>query len=143
MCLVAATILLVKGAASAYAVANLITSLVDGLDFENLVGLLPQNFEHTVKVIQSVGYAYSVMIWVAIYAVKFCYLFFFRLLIDRLKGMALYWRITMGITALSSVFNICALFIACPYFGQRACELPGPFPSYFHRSTTGQYNLSS
>lgn len=104
--------------------ANLITSFFNGLSLENQVASSPQIFEHAVAVIESEGYAYSVLIWVAIFVVKFCYLCFFRLLIDRLKGLVVYWRVTMSVTAFSSVFNICALFIACPYFGQKACKLP-------------------
>ena len=126
--LIAATILLVKETTSIYLLATLITSFVDGSGLEDQFGSSLQNFQLAHKVIQSEGYAYSVLIWAAIFAVKFCYLCFFRLLIDRLKGMVTYWRITMGITALSAGFNICALFIACPYFGQRSCELSLPFP---------------
>ena len=123
ICLIAATVLLVKEAASIYVVANLITSFVDGSSLGPEMASSPQIFEYAVTVITTEGYAYAVLIWVAIFAVKFCYLYFFRLLIDRLKGLIVYLRFSMGITVLPAVFNICSLFIACPYFGPKTCEL--------------------
>ncbi len=138
MCLIAATVLLMREATSIYTVANWVTSVVDGSDLENQVGSAPSDFEYAVRVVTSEGYTYSVLIWVAIFAIKFCYLLFFRQLIDRLNGIVIYWKITMSITALSFGFNFCALFIACSQFGQKACELPLVHP---HHSSTlhGKY----
>ena len=129
-CLIAATILLVKEASSIYTVTNLVTRLISGSSLGNQVAASPLVFEHTVAVIQSDGYAYSVLIWVTIFAIKFYYLCFFRMLIDRLKSLVLYWRVTMSITTTFATFNICALFIACPYFGQKARKLPSHFPKF-------------
>lgn len=143
ICLIAATILLVKEAASIYIVANVITSFFGGSSLENQVASSPQILEHAFAVVKSEGYAYSVLIWVAIFMVKFCYLCFFRLLVDRLKGLVVYWRVTMSITAISSLFNICALFIACPYFGQKACEIPFHSPkSHPLSNQTVRYSIN-
>ena len=123
VCLVASTILLVRETTPLYLGATLIASLLDEPGLGNEAASSPQNLKDAMRLFQSVRHAYSVLIWATIFAVKFCYLCFFRLLIDRLKGLITYWRVTAGITAVSAGFNLCALFIACPYLSQESCKL--------------------
>ena len=132
-CLIAATILSVKEATSSYIMTNLITGFINGSSLDNTAAASLQTFEEPLDVIESEGYACSVLLWVAIFVVKFCYLRFFRLLIDRLEGFIVYWRVAMGITAITSVFNLCAPFIACPYFGPKVSKLPFHFPQILLR----------
>ena len=69
--------------------------------------------------IQDYTYDFGTLTWACILAVKFCYLYFFRLLIDRQRAMVLYWKIAVGVTAVAFVFNACASFISCSEFGQQ------------------------
>lgn len=72
--------------------------------------------------IQDYTYPFGALIWGCVFAVKFCYLYFFRLLIDRQRAMVLYWRIALAVTAIAFVFNTCGSFISCPKFGQKNCQ---------------------
>ncbi|KAL2046291.1 hypothetical protein N7G274_001738 [Stereocaulon virgatum] len=74
--------------------------------------------------IQDYTYPFGSLIWGCVFAVKFCYLYFFRLLIDRQRAMVLYWRTALAVTAIAFVFNTCGSFISCPRFGQKnlLCE---------------------
>lgn len=65
---------------------------------------------------------YYVMTWTAIFAVKFSFLFFFRVLIRRVRAITLYWQIVSVVTVLVWVYCIAGSFIICPYFDIRACE---------------------
>ncbi|MCJ1476804.1 hypothetical protein MMC13_005473 [Lambiella insularis] len=66
---------------------------------------------------QKVAYAFLDISTASVYAVKFSFLFFFRALIDRLRGMILYWRVVLGITATAFAFSVSAPFIGCSGFG--------------------------
>ena len=67
---------------------------------------------------------YYIMTWTTIFAVKFSFLFFFRVLIRRVRGITLYWRIVGGISVLSWGYCISGAFIICPYYDIRACKPP-------------------
>lgn len=65
---------------------------------------------------------YYVMTWTTIFAVKFSFLFFFRVLIRRVHAVTLYWQIVSVVTVLVWVYCIAGAFIICPYFDAKACE---------------------
>jgi hypothetical protein len=72
--------------------------------------------------IQDYTYPFGALIWNCVFAVKFCYLYFFSLLIDRQRAMVQYWRIALAVTAIAVVFNTCGSFISCPKFGLNKCQ---------------------
>lgn len=62
-------------------------------------------------------YAFFVLCWTSIFAVKLSFLSFFRTLIERISGgLITYWKIVLVSTIVSGAFNICAAFIPCPHF---------------------------
>lgn len=61
--------------------------------------------------------AYMLISWLVIFAVKFCFLSFFRGMIDRLKPMIIYWRVVVLLTAIFGAVSLCESFIACPRIG--------------------------
>ena len=80
------------------------------------------SFTGMVTRVQRYSYAFGVLIWFVEFAVKFCYLHFFRLLIDRQRSLVNYWKVTMVINLIAAVFNICSSFMSCPKLGNQACE---------------------
>ena len=109
VCLIAADILLYKTLPVLY--------LIEELSFDPASVTLPAGFLQQVSPHQKMIFSYVVMAWSVIYLVKFCFLYLFRLLIDRLKGLVRYWWFVVGITAISSGICICYEFIVCPRFG--------------------------
>ena len=111
VCLVAATILLNLGANILFQISI----------FRNMIGLAqqlpPKLVIDATSKIQLYTYPFGSLIWATIFFVKFSYLAFFRLLIDRQYSMLVYWRTTCLITGLAAVFDITSCFIGCPKFG--------------------------
>lgn len=75
-----------------------------------------------VSVVEKYSYPFGALIWAVVFDVKFCYLHFFRFLIDRQQPLVNYWKITVAINLIAAVFNICASFEACPKFGDQVCK---------------------
>ncbi len=51
--------------------------------------------------------------WTVIFAVKFAYLAFFRRLVDRLRPLVIYWRIIVGLSAVSFPVCVISIYISC------------------------------
>ena len=60
-----------------------------------------------------------VLLSTTVFAIKLAFLAFFRGLIRRLKKLEIWWWCVLVIVILSSIFLICANFIACPYYDER------------------------
>ncbi|KAL8942143.1 MAG: hypothetical protein Q9216_001828 [Gyalolechia sp. 2 TL-2023] len=109
VCLVASTGLLFELIPNAY--------LFQKLNFGQLVSLpfpiasLPRETIRTIQILD----AYTLLSWVVIYAAKFCFLTFFRALIDRVERMIIYWKVVVVITILLGALSMCETFIACPH----------------------------
>lgn len=79
-------------------------------------------------------YALPTLAWTTIFCVKFAYLWFFRLLIDRLRSLTIYWRVVVAITSISYPLCASSSYMACP--GNVSCEwghslLETLHPAYF------------
>ncbi|KAL8901078.1 MAG: hypothetical protein Q9192_000741 [Flavoplaca navasiana] len=127
VCLIAATVLLINGASSLY----LIIAFQSNPQAAAMTSL--QQVSGTIAKVQRETYPFGVLIWLCVFAVKFCYLFFFRQLIDRLRRITVYWKITLALTSIACVFNACASFIACPEFGDNNLKCVTPY--YIRRIT--------
>ena len=114
--LVAATVILYKFIPGAY--------LFEVFAFHP-PSVLPPGFDFDKTVLYNVKLldAYNMLSWVVIYSVKFCFLSFFRSLIDRLQKMIVYWRVVVGITAVFFGLSLCETFIACPRIKPSSCKL--------------------
>ena len=53
------------------------------------------------------------LLWTVIFAVKFAYLAFFRRLVDRLRPLIIYWRIIVGISAVSFPICVISIYVSC------------------------------
>ena len=130
--LIASTILLNIGAPPLYQlVAAEYTESIDPAFSDNVP---IAEMVAAIDKIQRFTYPFGALIWASIFAVKFCYLYFFRLLIDRQHGVVNYWRVAIVVTGLAAVFDICAPFISCSKFGQDALQCSEPY--YVNRILT-------
>lgn len=115
ICLAAATGLLYKLIPNAY--------LYEELDFQERVSL-PFPMSDIVKeavLTVRILHAYTLTSWLVVFAAKFCFLSFFRALIDRVRRMIIYWRIVVLITIISGGLCLCETFIACPHIEASSC----------------------
>ena len=58
--------------------------------------------------------ASTVMIWVSIYGVKYCYMFFFKKLVSRVRKVQLWWWLVMGLLVPMSLIASAFDFTICP-----------------------------
>lgn len=109
ICLTAATALLYKLIPNAY--------LYEKLDFNDRVSLpfpivdIGKEAVYTLRIL----HAYTCISWLVVFTVKFCFLVFFRALIDRQRPMIMYWRVVVLITVVLGGVSLCETFIACPH----------------------------
>ena len=85
-------------------------------------GIPTDSFIKLVSKIERYSYPFGALIWCVVFAVKFCYLHFFRFLIDRQRSLVRFWNVTMVINLIAAVFNIFSSLESCPEFGYRGCE---------------------
>lgn len=116
ICLTAATGLLYNLVPLAY--------LWEELDFHDAV-LLPFSIsdisKETVYTLRLL-HTYTLTSWLVVFAAKFCFLSFFRALIDRVRRMIIYWRIVVLITFIFGGLSLCETFIACPHIEASSSE---------------------
>ncbi|KAL9030054.1 MAG: hypothetical protein Q9196_001790 [Gyalolechia fulgens] len=115
-CLVASTGLLFELIPKAYLSQRLNSGQLVSLPFP--IASLPGETVLTTKIL----HAYTVLSWVVIYAAKFCFLTFFRALIDRVRRMIIYWKIVIVITFLLGALSMCETFIACPHLDESSAS---------------------
>lgn len=61
--------------------------------------------------------------WCAIMAVKFCFLFLFRKLIDRIRPLVIYWWAVTAFNVAVLGYGVSVYYVACPYFSDpRICS---------------------
>ena len=54
--------------------------------------------------------------WLVIFSVKIAFLFFFRRLISRVRGLKIWWHVATILTILAGLASIAASWLTCPYF---------------------------
>ncbi|KAI9799663.1 MAG: hypothetical protein M1826_005481 [Phylliscum demangeonii] len=89
------------------------------LSTSNWILSLATDFQEVLKSgvrLQLRAFAYACMTWTAIYAVKLSFLFFFRVLVERIRYMTIYWRIVLGATMVAFGVCVCEAAMECPYF---------------------------
>ena len=80
-----------------------------------LLFLMQQHVDVAVHInaYQSVYQSSTSLLWAAIFAVKFAYLAFFRRLVDRLRPLVIYWRIVVGLCAVSFPICVISIYVVC------------------------------
>ena len=73
-----------------------------------------------INVYQKVYDSSTSLLWTVIFAVKFAYLAFFRRLVDRLPPLVIYWRIVVGLCAVSYPIGVISIYVSCPEKNQEA-----------------------
>lgn len=85
--------------------------------------VLSTNFVEDSWWFHKVSDAALILTWCSLASVKFCFLFFFKNLIDRIRSMIRYWWLTFVFNAAVSAYGATVYIVACPYFNTiRSCE---------------------
>ena len=64
---------------------------------------------------QKMSLAYKPVTWAVIFAVKFSFISFFRVLVNRLRYMIIYWKIVVAVTAICFCFCASEVAMGCPH----------------------------
>ena len=72
-----------------------------------------------------------VLTWWSLMAVKLCFLFLFKKLVDRIKPMLFYWRVATIFNIIVAFYGTASYIAACPRFNTSK--------SYKHNSKIDQY----
>lgn len=121
VCLCAAMTLLLVFTPSLYLIEAFVTSPPASVSPEELEQIEVQLEQPLFKYLK-LSDSYYVMTWTTIFAVKFSFLFFFRVLIRRVRAVTLYWQVVSVVTVLVWVYCIAGAFIICPYFDSKAFQ---------------------
>lgn len=79
----------------------------------------PTDFIQQLISIEKINAAASVFLWLAIFGVKFSFLFFFRQLVRNVRPFTIWWWCVFTALVPSWVVCMCAQFIGCAVFGPR------------------------
>ena len=60
-----------------------------------------------------------VLTWWSLMAVKLCFLFLFKKLVDRIKPMLIYWRVATAFNFIVAFYGTASYIAACPHFDTR------------------------
>lgn len=82
-------------------------------NYQALVDFLEHKFHKT-------SAAYLILAHTTIFSVKFSFLFFFRVLVRRVRKMIVYWWTIFGIMIVAWVVTLIVDILPCPYFDIRA-----------------------
>lgn len=118
ICLTSETILLFITIPHLYFVQNLGKSPSLG------VSISIERILEEIKWFQRGDCAFLVVTWMAIFFVKFSFLFFFRRMIDRLRKIVIYWKVIVVANLFIFVFSVLEGFLVCPKSGLEAGEQP-------------------
>ncbi|KAI9885079.1 MAG: hypothetical protein M1823_003134 [Watsoniomyces obsoletus] len=108
LCLIAAVVLLFQLIDKMY--------LGEALLFGTPVALPPDFIEQALDFHKLVTVC-LILLWIAVCAAKFSFLFFFRKLIDRIRIMIIYWWIVLVFCVLTMCYGIAAYVLSCPKYG--------------------------
>lgn len=101
-------------------------SFVDNLFLEEALitrpssTMLPPDIFYQLIRFHKLSVAFLVLTNTSIFAVKFSFLFFFRVLVRRVHKMAVYWWIVVAVTILAWILSVMSFFLPCLYFDKRA-----------------------
>ncbi|KAF2197974.1 hypothetical protein GQ43DRAFT_494580 [Delitschia confertaspora ATCC 74209] len=84
-------------------------TLMSQLDSDSLRMLVNNEIKHLD--------AFFPLLWTTIFCVKFSFLAFFRSLIDNMKTITIYYRVTIALSVVSWAYIFCEPFIICPHSG--------------------------
>ena len=87
---------------------------------------LPSNFIAEPLLFHKLSDGFLVLTYNTIFAVKFSFLFFFRVLIRRVHSMLVYWWMVAVLTAVVWAYGVIGVFLTCPYFDIRSCAYQLP-----------------
>lgn len=84
--------------------------------------ILPPDFLNQLFRFHKLSDAYLVLTYTSIFAVKFSFLFFFRVLVRRMHKMIVYWWIVVAVTTVAWAVCVISIFLPCTYFDERSSQ---------------------
>ena len=123
--LIVSWILLYLGAPIFYSIFTTTIMVTNKSDEETKAAGLVKIIETVVEA-QSWYDSFAATNWASIFAVKYCYSYFSRHLIDRQGVIVRYWKAAIALIFLAGLFEIFATLISCPYIGEasKVCAQP-------------------
>ena len=79
----------------------------------------PANLTHQLDFDVKLQNLTNIFLYGCIFSVKFSFLFFFRLLLQRTRKLQIWWWCTFIFTVPCAVICMCGEFMSCPAFGDR------------------------
>ena len=110
-CLVAAIVLLFLFADTMYMAEAILSGLPNAVISPNLIQ--DAMWFHKIIIIA------LILTWWSLMAVKICFLFLFKKMVERMKPMLVYWWIVTIFNILMAVYGSGAYVAACPHFNTR------------------------
>ena len=77
---------------------------------------LPLDFPEQALTFEKLIIVILILSWCSIVSVKFCFLFLFRKLVDRVRPLVIYWWVVTLFNAAVSAYGVSVYILACPYF---------------------------
>ena len=84
---------------------------------------------------QRLFFSFIPLSWAVIFAVKFSFLSFFRILVNRLRYMIIYWKTVVVVTVICFCFCASEAVLECPHFGADSSKSVWPWElteTYFY-----------
>ena len=136
VCLFIATVALIGGT---IITSNQVPFLFTAQDLQNGTETVPDDFIKTLGSHERNIAATLVLLWSAIFGVKFSFCFLFRSLIRRVRYLNLWWWCVAAFLVPSAALCTFSAFIGCPVFGASAlsmlCYDPLNVPAYTKNET--------
>lgn len=102
---------------------------------------IPSDFLQQSFQFQKLSDAYLVLTYNTVFAVKFSFIFFFRILTSRVRQLRIYWWVVAATTGVVWAYGLVGVFITCPYFDDiRTCPAGRFHPSMSAELTAVQCN---
>ena len=80
---------------------------------------IPPNFVQEALWYHKMESASLILSWWSLMAVKFCFLFIFKKLVDHIQPMLIYWRAVTIFNVIVAIYGTIAYIAACPHFNSR------------------------
>ena len=103
----------------------------------------PDELASHIKSSQQYQLTFLTLTWIVIFCVKFSFLFLFRPLVNRMRGMLLFWRFVVVLTSISFFICVGEPFFSCPKFGTGIRKPLIPLDSVGVQTNTSLTKLSA
>ena len=139
ICLFMAMVALIGGTSITYTQTSF---LFTTLNVQNGIETAPIDFIESLGSSEGKIAAALILLWLAIFGVKFSFCFLFRSLIRRVKSLNIWWWCVIAFLVPAASLCSFSIFISCPVFGANVLSmLPCNSPKYQHILTVSHCRM--